>query len=264
MCLRLITIFTFAVLSSVSQADVKPLLEPGVMFKSGTWTNDDDGENQPDSLVGVKPIDWPKDGWYLLKINNDYSQYKNIYIEKIITPKQKHPEFISQIIRKINKTNNQPALQRSPDIDGKNIDTSSIYLRVPGIHLKQGAVSMYTFKNGSTSLSPKLDYSYELKLNEQVFSMKVSNGFKAKSGQTYGDGMQLLIEYDNNQYQYSLGVYGWNSKIMGVGDLDGDRKPDFIITVGGPGRTSEHILLSSKAKPGKNPATASYYARYGC
>ena len=48
-----------------------------------------------------------------------------------------------------------------------------------------------------------------------------------------------------------------------MADLDGDGKPDFIIRIGGNNSGIEAVLLSSQAKPGRNPATASLFA-IGC
>ena len=83
------------------------------------------------------------------------------------------------------------------------------------------------------------------------------NGLRGKDGRAYGDGAQYSIEYDGNTYAYSLGEFGWDSTITAIADLDGDGKPDFIISVGGNNSGYEAILLSSTAQPGSNVPTAS-------
>ncbi len=108
-----------------------------------------------------------------------------------------------------------------------------------------------------------MDNRYALKLGEQEFAFTVRNGFRTKSGAPYGDGAQVTVEYDGQQYAYSLGEFGWDSTIVAIADLDGDGKPDFIFRVGGTNSETEAVLLSSKAKPGKNPATASL-SSFGC
>lgn len=46
-------------------------------------------------------------------------------------------------------------------------------------------------------------------------------------------------------------------------DLDGDGKPDFIIHVDGNNSGDEVVLLSSRARPGRNTATARLHVT-GC
>jgi FG-GAP repeat len=112
-------------------------------------------------------------------------------------------------------------------------------------------------------LQPELDYRYQLTLGATPFAMKVQNGLRSKSGAAYGDGALYTIEYGGQRFEYLLGGFGWGSSVSAIADLDGDGKPDFIISVDGSNSGSEYVLLSSLAKPGRNVPTASLYSQ-GC
>ncbi|MFM8899233.1 MAG: hypothetical protein ACKOF9_04695 [Burkholderiales bacterium] len=142
-----------------------------------------------------------------------------------------------------------------PSNNGIYVD--QLYLRVPGTALREGKIPLLTFKSGNTALQPKLEYRYKLELNGVPFSVFVRNGFRAPSGAPYGSGTRYFIEYGGQTYHYNLGGYGWESTIKAITDLDGDGNPDFVISVGASNSSLEVVLLSTKAKPGSNPPTAS-------
>ena len=48
-----------------------------------------------------------------------------------------------------------------------------------------------------------------------------------------------------------------------IADIDGDGKPDFLISVGGNNSGHEYLLLSSLARPGRNPPSAALHS-VGC
>jgi hypothetical protein len=51
---------------------------------------------------------------------------------------------------------------------------------------------------------------------------------------------------------------------LAQGDFDGDCKPDFLFSIGGGPNASHHpLVLSSVAKPGRNPPIA-YLTATGC
>lgn len=50
---------------------------------------------------------------------------------------------------------------------------------------------------------------------------------------------------------------------MAIGDFEGDGRPDFLFQVGGSNSSYEALILSSQARPGRNPPTA-YLASWGC
>jgi hypothetical protein len=253
-----ITFVVAAVLSSLAQAASEPAREPGVMLRDGVWSGDVGSYLIPSAFVGAKPAAWPIDGWTRLTIKAD-----RIEREPVLLPTNsasKKPEFLKSIIEQIERSESADGQMNavSDAVASQAADAGNIvYLRVPGLKLKPGTSSVYLFKNGTSSLRPKLDYRYELSFGKQKFALTVQNGLRTKTGATYGDGAQYTIEYDGKTFEYSLGEFGWDSSIQAIADIDGDGKPDFIISVGGNNSGYEAILLSSTAKPGKNLPTAS-------
>ena len=114
----------------------------------------------------------------------------------------------------------------------------------------------------TTALRPELDRRYQLQLGDKPFAFTVHNGARTATGTPYG-GAHYVIEVDGEAREYLLGEFGWDSTIEAIADLDGDGKPDFIVRVAGNNSDYEAVLLSSRAKPGRNPATASLVA-VGC
>ena len=164
----------------------------------------------------------------------------------------RQPAFLGNIRQQLTAPEN-PAEQEKLSAANYNV----FYLRVPGVKLKTGAIAPYRFRNGTPQISPKLDHRYELTLGTQAFAFTVQNGLRGRNGEAYGDGALYTIEYDGNKFEYRLGEFGWDSRIQTIADVDGDGKPDFVIAVGGNNSGYEAVLLSSVAKPGVNPATAS-------
>ena len=68
---------------------------------------------------------------------------------------------------------------------------------------------------------------------------------------------------DGQRYDYDLGGYGWDVRIAAIGDFDGDGQPDFLFELGGSNSSYEALVLSSQARPGRNPPTA-YLVSWGC
>jgi len=91
----------------------------------------------------------------------------------------------------------------------------------------------------------------------------VQNGFRAADGRPYGDGVQFSLEIDGERFDYDLGGFGWDVRLNALGDFDGDGKPDFLFGIGGNNSGHEALILSTQAKPGKNPPTA-YLSSIGC
>jgi len=211
-----------------------------------------------EALVGVKPGAWPVDGWTRLTIRTD-----RLELEPVFAPKNAPPDFLKGILKQLTwsaENPNQPPPAPRPTTYSPVESPNQMYLRVPGTTLKTGSVPAYRFKNGTANLAPKLDYRYELTLGKQAFAFTVQNGRRGKNGTVYGAGAQYTIEYDGPKPDYSLGEFGWDSRIVAIADIDGDGKPDFVIYVGGNNSGYDAVLLSSLAKPGKNPATASLHA----
>ena len=227
-------------------------LAPGVMLREGVWDGDVGSYSLPPAFIRLKPTAWPADGWTRLIVRPE-----RIDIEPVATVEQRQPAFLKSIAAQMENARAASESQQSiaPALVEQGPDP--IYLRVPGAILSTGSATPYRFRNGKASLRPILDNRYELALAGKSFAFTVRNGLRGKDGRAYGDGAQYSIEYDGNTYAYSLGEFGWDSTITAIADLDGDGKPDFIISVGGNNSGYEAILLSSTAQPGRNAPTAS-------
>lgn len=232
--------------------------EPGAMLREGTWSDGVGAYALPQAFEKVKPANWPVDRWYRLTLVSDH-----ILSEAVVAPPRQMPTFLRSIVTQLETLSTESAASQSSVPVEAPEWVDQLYLRVPGSHFLDGSIPAYVFKNGTSTLRPKLDYRYELQLGGLSFAFTVRNGLRGKNGEAYGRGAQYTVEYDGNKYEYSLGEFGWDSTIRAIADLDGDGKPDFIVTVGGNNSGYEAVLLSSKAKPGKNPATASLF-QDGC
>ncbi|MBL8516015.1 MAG: hypothetical protein JNM76_03505 [Betaproteobacteria bacterium] len=226
--------------------------EPGLMLREGTWNGDVGSFVVPASLEGKPARIWPADGWIRLR-----QKGASIQLDAVVAPPSTRPAFLERITRAA-----ETAADTQPRSD-PIVDPETMFLRVPGAKFRQGAAMSYVFRNGTPQLSPILDHRYELKLGDKPFAFRVQNGLRGKNGEPYGDGAHYFIEYDSQHYEYSLEGFGWDSRIQAIADLDGDGKPDFLINVGGSNSGHEYLLLSSVAKPGRNPPTASLHSQ-GC
>ncbi len=243
---------------SITFAADKPN-EPGALLRDGTWDGGVGTYLVPEILGGIKPDTWPIGGWMRLTLLAD---------RMVITPErivnQSPPAFLQAIVGQINhgesNTGSLPTPVSAPTTEEPR---NEMYLRVPAAKLEARVAPVYRFKNGTNRLSPKLDHRYELTLGAQPFAFTVQNGLRGKNGAAYGEGAHYTIEYDGKKFEYSLGQFGWDSHISAITDIDGDGKPDFVIYVGGSNSSFEAVLLSSVARPGKNPATASLHST-GC
>ncbi|CAN5283187.1 hypothetical protein BH11PSE11_BH11PSE11_07630 [soil metagenome] len=247
---------TFALLlaAATSAFGAAPLHEPGAMVREGTWADGAGMYYVPEALEKLTPSKWPLEGWSRLSIESNH-----IRSEPVLVPKGKMPAFLNSIVRQREAMQSDSTSNSvSPsEVTATENATREFYLRVPGTRLRSGAIPVHVFRNGTPALRPQLDYRYALKLNSQAFAFTVRNGLRGKHGEAYGEGAQYTIEYDGKTYLYSLGQFGWDSTIAAIADMDGDGKPDFVIYVGGNNSGYEAVLLSSKAKPGRNVATAS-------
>jgi hypothetical protein len=248
-----------ALLLAVSTAalSAEQAREPGAMLREGHWVSDVGAYSVPQALESIKPANWPVDGWYRLTLRP-----REVLVESAPSTAGPMPDFLRPIVTVLEaqaalRASESPSLSDAPEAPDR------IYLRVPQLRLPLGSAEAYLFRNGTTSLRPILDNRYELQLGQRAFAFTVHNGLRGRNGEAYGSGAQYTIEYDGNTYEYSLGEFGWDSTITAIADLDGDGKPDFIISVGGNNSGIDAVLLSSQAKPGKNPPTASLF-QIGC
>lgn len=232
-----------------AQAQSAPLAEPGLLLREGVWNGGVGTYEFPAVLANKAPVSWPADGWFRM-VQKEHA----FVIDPVITPPTARPAFLQSIAK---------AAESQEEGTFSDADSKPMYVRVPGSKLRTGIVTPFKFKNGTSRLSPQLDYRYELKLGEQAFAFRVQNGLRGKDGKPYGGGAHYFIEYDGNLFEYSLEGFGWESFVQAIADFDGDGKPDFLIYVSGSNSGHEYLLLSSQAKPGRNPPTASLHSM-GC
>lgn len=251
-------------LANLSASAAELPREQSVMLREGNWAGEAGTYTMPSALSGMNLAAWPIDGWTRLTIKAD-----RIERESVLVPSNsgsQKPAFLRSIVEQIARRESAEGQMNavSDALASQAADAGNIvYLRVPGVIVKPGTSALYLFKNGTSTLRPKLDFRYELRLGSQPFAFTVQNGLRTNSGTVYGDGAQYTIEYDGKTFEYSLGQFGWDSTITAIADIDGDGKPDFIITVGGNNSGYEAVLLSSHAKPGRNLPSASL-SSLGC
>lgn len=244
--------FAAEVSSDAAEPVAAPLKEPGAMLQEGNWGYGDAGPlSMPPAFEGLALSAWPTDGWTRLMIED-----KHVDVSAAPAEKDKPPVFMRSILKQLEDSQSEVSVEATP-FELTADQARAIYLRVPGVALHEGSVPLYLFNNGTAHLSPQLDNRYDLMLGTQPFAFSVQNGLRGKNGAPYGDGAHYRIEYDGQVYEYDLYGSGWRSHIEAITDLDGDGKPDFIIYVDGDNSGAKYVLLSSRAKPGKNPPTAS-------
>ncbi|MFZ6720210.1 hypothetical protein [Undibacterium sp. Ji49W] len=243
-------LLSIAVCASVSHAADK---EVGALLVSGEWGQDIGSHGIPKQFEKILPTQWPKDNWVSIAIMDKYLEVAPA------SGKEKMPDWLQKIVKQIPGKDQQANMEteRAQEYDGLQ------YLRVPGVKFKSGKQPIYVFKNGTGTLQPQLDYQYHLELNGVPFGLRVQNGLKGKNGAPYGEGANYFIEYDGKKFEYALGYFGWDSRVLAITDIDGDGFPDFIIDINGSNSGGRFILLSSTAKPGKNAPTASLHSS-GC
>lgn len=234
----------------------EPLVPPGVMLKQGEWRGDVGTYLTPAPLEGLPAARWPMDGWGVLMLNE---QAATLTIRPLTTAEARErfkPILAHRLIAEQGRDVDQGA---DPQVE----DHGDRFVRVPGLAWKPVTVSLHRFKNGTTTLRPELGYRFQLKLGALPYAFTLQNGFRSADGRPYGEGTQFKLEVGGQSYEYDLGGYGWDVRILAIGDFDGDGKPDFIFSLGGSNSGHEALLLSSKAKPGINAPTT-YLTNIGC
>jgi hypothetical protein len=227
--------------------------EPGLLLREGNWAGDAGSYLVPHSLALLPTARWPVDGWHRLRI-----EARSVVVSAVAAGSaQSGPSFLSAIAAQV-----AAARDGGTILETSNSPSNDLYLRIEGIALAEHAAPAYVFRNGTTSIRPELDRRYELLLGDKPFAFTVHNGARTPSGAPYG-GAHYVIEVDGETREYLIGEFGWDSTIEAIADLDGDGEPDFIVRVAGNNSDVEAVLLSSRAKPGRNPATASLVA-IGC
>ena len=163
---------------------------------------------------GPRASDWPTDGWYRLVLK-----------ERTV---------------EVRATSKLPGNELEP--------ANSLYVRVPGTELKEGARPKY--RSLGAIPHPKVGKQYELALGKTRFSLLVEAPQDARGGAQY------IISYGGGSYSYHLGQGQVQSQLDLVADLDGDAQPDFLVQVG----DERFLLLSTRAKPGANRPAAELWA----
>ena len=225
--------------------------EPGLLLREGNWGGDAGTYLVPQALASLPTARWPVDGWHRLRI-----EARTVVVSAVPAGPHSEPAFLATITAQV------AAARGGTILETASPPENELYLRVQGSTLADRTVPAYVFRNGTTAIRPELDRRYELQLGDKPFAFTVHNGARTAKGTPYG-GAHYVIEVDGETREYVLGEFGWDSTIEAIADLDGDGKPDFIVRVAGNNSDTEAVLLSSRAKPGKNPATASLVA-IGC
>lgn len=233
-----------------------PPEERGLLMRQGEWGQEVGSYLIPPALEKVKPSAWPTDGWHRIAIVG-----LHVELRRVQENGKNAPAFLSGITAQVNRARANPAIVQESAPQPDHAD--ELFLRVPGVRLVEGPVPAYRFKNGTTSLVPELERRYALDLNGQPFAFTARNGSRGKNGAPYGEGANYTIEYGGQVFNYNLGGYGWDSRVLAIADLDGDSKPDFIVAVSVSNGSYEAVLLSSTARPGTNVPTASLRGQ-GC
>jgi hypothetical protein len=200
------------------------ILMPGNYNDVGAWDFD---------LASV-----PLDGWVVLE-----KTARETTLSRALVHADGRPVFLPVV--------NDGAAPAEVDPEGQG---ERYYLRLPGTSLHAGTVDEVPLKR--RSLAPILDHRYELMQGTQPFALTVRNGLRSRDGKPYGEGAHYAIEIGSERFEYFLPGFGWESRIEVAGDLDGDGRPDFVVTVGGNNSWAVYLLLSSKAQPGMNAPVA--------
>jgi hypothetical protein len=133
--------------------------------------------------------------------------------------------------------------------DAATIAADALFFRLPGTTLKTGLRGSYRHLEVLRQI--RLDRDHELTLGPVRFSLRVEE---------VGAGVQYAIGYGGQTYTYVLGPQGAQTSVLAVADLDGDRRPDFLVEVEDQ---ATYLLLSTHAQPGANLPTAELPA-HGC
>lgn len=245
-----------AALAASTGALGEPLPAPGALLRQGEWGGSVGTFLIPAPFEGRTAHQWPMDGWAVLMLD---AQAATLTIRPLAAAeaRERFKPITDQVTRAETQAFEGNLQDVSPDV------AADLYVRVPGVAWKAGSVPIHRFKNGTTMLQPELGYRFQMTLNDKPYAFMVQNGFRTADGRPYGEGVQFSLEIDGERFDYDLGGFGWMVQLKALGDFDGDGKPDFLFDIGGNNTSHEALILSTQAKPGKNPPTA-YLSSIGC
>lgn len=235
---------------------------PGALLRRGNWNQDVGSYGVPQAWERLPVRSWPMDGWATFAIDSTAATLTVQPLSSAEARRQLEP-IVQQLEAVANPEAASPPEPVSAPPEVQEQARFPAYVRVPGLTWQPRTVTLYRFKNGTSRLTPELDYRFELEMKGRRFAFMFQNGFRTKDGRPYGEGTQFHLEIDGQHFDYDLGGYGWDVRIQAIGDFDGDGRPDFIFVIGGANSSYEALLLSTQARPGRNPPTA-YLASWGC
>jgi hypothetical protein len=125
------------------------------------------------------------------------------------------------------------------------VNQHAMYLHRPGAALVDGVRINHGFP--TEAFRPVVGHRYTRMLGRTEY------GFRVWSNAV---GTAFVISYDGADHEYLLGLPAAATRVHAIADLDGDRKPDFVVEVGG----ETFLLLSSDAKAGTNLPSAQLWA----
>ncbi len=255
------SVLMLALTAPTHAADVTPLKPPGAMLEFGEWRGGVGTRLIPAPFEGLPVARWPMDGWVSMTLDD---QAGTLTLKPIPTADAKvlFKPILDQVAQaeRGEADTDTASPEAAPDV-GTSLYTS--FIRVPGLQLKPRVVPLHRFKNGTTTLVPELDYRFQLKLGDFPYAFTLQNGFRTPDGRPYGEGTQFTLEMGGARYEYDLGGYGWDVRLIALGDFDGDGKPDFLFSLNGSNSSHQALVLSSQAKPGRNAPTT-YLTGVGC
>ena len=255
---RLAASFVFTALCCAAAAAADPPVPPGALLQQGEWRGEIGTYHPPAAWQLLTVQRWPMGGWGVLVVDDAQARL-TITPLSVAQARQRLKPITDQLVQVQQSPGGEVGQLNEPPAGTEN----EMYVRVPGLVWRAGTVPLHRFRNGTPSLSPELGRRIELTMGGKSFAFTAQNGFRTADGRPYGEGVQFTLEVDGQRYDYDLGGYGWDVRITALGDFDGDGRPDFLFAIGGSNASHVALVLSSVAKPGRNPPTA-YLTATGC
>lgn len=242
--------------ASLAAHAAEPLSPAGAMVRQGEWGGDVGTYLIPAPFENKPARQWPMADWVVLMIDDAAG---TLTVRPLAENEAR--QRLAPIVQQVTRAAEQPGPSELKEVSAE--EAADLFVRTPGVAWQAGSVPLHRFKNGTPTLQPELGYRFQMALNGQPYAFTVQNGFRTADGRPYGSGVQFTLEIDGQRYEYDLGGYGWEVSIRALGDFDHDGKPDFLFYIGGGNSSNEALVLSSMAKPGKNPPSA-YLTAVGC